>query len=599
MTSEVAPRFRPSKWRVAADALKVSLAAGVAIGAGLSIWIAVLNGWGVGVDALLLMLHLSALYSLVNAVGLGLVALAALALGRRPGPREFAATLLAFYLVLNGAQRFSQVIQLFSVTPHMNLVGIVDAVVVGLAALAAGWAMVARGRYATAAGLGPGRGTLGRTRRAQHASRAAAASRPGRRRPSRADQCAVPAARSSRGAARGRSSRGPRVRRALVGGPPAVAAARRAPQSQRVARGCSVRIPGDTPVQLLARRLETVVTSQLPARHGIAYHQHFEFAGVGERVRFLPNHDLCQSVMGLRRLLARADALAPWDQIHANATDARVARLWEIVARNGKRVGVYGWMNSSPATPVDGFIHGYGVLEPLNYPPDLLDGLPPLPEPVGTASGPREGPEFIRGLASPERAHFDRFMRLALAYRPEVLLFYTHYGDTANHMNWKRETVGEGLFYLGLEHPEFQPGLATTTASRVLDEFVGDVLSRLPEEATLVIVSDHGFDFRGYEHDNAPPGVLIARGPGVQPGPFSGASLVDVTPTLLHALHLPVADDMEGDVLPIFLSGGPLDYPTDRVASYGPAAPAVIGGTPDPDALRRHEEYLRALGYVN
>ncbi len=598
MSAETSPRLRPSKRRVAAAALSVSLAGGVAIGVGLAISIAALNGWGASTDALLLALYLSALYSLVNGIGLGLVAGVALTLGKRPGPRVFAAILLAFYLFLNGALRFSQMTQLFSVTPHMNLVGIADAAVVTLAALVAAGAVLARRRAATAAGLAVaaalwvGLDTLNAPHeRPRHRDLAAA----------------VPAALA------GAAPATPAPAAEPFGGTRLVVLGfdgltwevllpllkrGELPNFRAVLEDAAYGSLDTLPFSFSPVVWETIVTSQLPSRHGIGYHNHFAFPGTSDRVRFLPTHDLCQSWMGVRRLLAFTDGVAPWQQIQANATDARTARFWEIVARNGGSVGLYQWMNSAPAAPIDGFVHGYGVLEPLDFPSDLLEGLPPLPEPPDSGR-PREGLEFIRSRAPSERAEYDRFVRLALRHRPEVLMYYTHFGDTANHMNWKRDTVGEGRFYAGLEHPEPQPGPAITTATRTLDGFVGDALARLPADATLVIVSDHGFDFRGYEHDNAPPGVLIVRGPGIQPGPFSGASLVDVTPTLLHLLRQPVADDMQGEVLPIFRPGSPLDYPTERVASYGPAAPAVIGGTPDPKALEEHEKYLRALGYVN
>jgi hypothetical protein len=132
-----------------------------------------------------------------------------------------------------------------------------------------------------------------------------------------------------------------------------------------------------------------------------------------------------------------------------------------------------------------------------------------------------------------------------------------------------------------------------------LDEIVSDVLACLPPDATLALMSDHGFDFRGYEHDNAPPGVLFLRGPGVQAGPFEGARIYDVAPTLLHLLGLPVARDMEGRLLSVAKPGGPLDRPIEWVASHGPAFEPLSLEEADPEAVRKHWEYLRALGYVN
>jgi arylsulfatase A-like enzyme len=132
-----------------------------------------------------------------------------------------------------------------------------------------------------------------------------------------------------------------------------------------------------------------------------------------------------------------------------------------------------------------------------------------------------------------------------------------------------------------------------------VDELLGEYMGRLPSDATLVVVSDHGFDFWGCEHDNSPAGVLIVRGPAIQSGVFDNASLYDVAPTLLHVLGLPVADDMEGAPLPIARSGGELDREPTRVASHGRPSRPLAAERPNAESLEKHEEYLRALGYVN
>jgi len=72
-----------------------------------------------------------------------------------------------------------------------------------------------------------------------------------------------------------------------------------------------------------------------------------------------------------------------------------------------------------------------------------------------------------------------------------------------------------------------------------------------------------------------------------------------VTPTLLHVLGLPVGEDMDGGIIAMARPGGPLDRAPRTVATYGAAAAAVESGAADADALKKHEEYLRALGYVN
>jgi hypothetical protein len=44
-------------------------------------------------------------------------------------------------------------------------------------------------------------------------------------------------------------------------------------------------------------------------------------------------------------------------------------------------------------------------------------------------------------------------------------------------------------------------------------------------------------------------GILLAQGSGIRTGSVAGASLMDVAPTALYLLGLPVPDDMDGKVL--------------------------------------------------
>jgi predicted AlkP superfamily phosphohydrolase/phosphomutase len=93
-------------------------------------------------------------------------------------------------------------------------------------------------------------------------------------------------------------------------------------------------------------------------------------------------------------------------------------------------------------------------------------------------------------------------------------------------------------------------------------------------------------------------GILVARGPGIRPGAtVEGASLLDLTPTILHLAGIPVPDDLDGEVLRDALedrgAGSAL-----RVASFEEwiEREGVDIGTPPVEA--EYRERLRALGYV-
>jgi predicted AlkP superfamily phosphohydrolase/phosphomutase len=94
-------------------------------------------------------------------------------------------------------------------------------------------------------------------------------------------------------------------------------------------------------------------------------------------------------------------------------------------------------------------------------------------------------------------------------------------------------------------------------------------------------------------------GILIARGPGFKSGAeVANARLIDIAPTILHLLGVPVPEDIDGKVLagafqPDFLAARPIQSgavsgisTTDRPSGYTDEESAKV------------EERLQALGYL-
>jgi hypothetical protein len=83
-------------------------------------------------------------------------------------------------------------------------------------------------------------------------------------------------------------------------------------------------------------------------------------------------------------------------------------------------------------------------------------------------------------------------------------------------------------------------------------------------------------------HGGPPDGVLLVVGEGIRPGATpTRASVLDVAPTLLYLLGLPVARDMEGRVLteilePEFARLNPVTFiPSYESLAVAPAAPGA------------------------
>jgi hypothetical protein len=72
-------------------------------------------------------------------------------------------------------------------------------------------------------------------------------------------------------------------------------------------------------------------------------------------------------------------------------------------------------------------------------------------------------------------------------------------------------------------------------------------------------------------HDSAPAGFLFALGPGVrQGGTFGRASIADFVPTVLYALNLPIARDLDGSIVEQVLTPGfTLEHSAIVIDTYG------------------------------
>lgn len=97
---------------------------------------------------------------------------------------------------------------------------------------------------------------------------------------------------------------------------------------------------------------------------------------------------------------------------------------------------------------------------------------------------------------------------------------------------------------------------------RFHDMMLERTLEMIDENTTVVLLSDHGFhsdhqrplyiprEPSGPAVEHSPYGIFVMAGPGVKKNQqISGASVIDVTPTLLYHAGLPVGKDMEGKVL--------------------------------------------------
>ncbi len=121
---------------------------------------------------------------------------------------------------------------------------------------------------------------------------------------------------------------------------------------------------------------------------------------------------------------------------------------------------------------------------------------------------------------------------------------------------------------------------------RFYDEVIGKYLAAKKDNELLVVYSPHGMDYlplwkRMVElvlgnpkisafHENAPRGVVFFYGRGISPGKnIEDMKIVDMTPTFLHYLGLPLGKDMDGIAnSSIFRSSFNIENPVLYISSY-------------------------------
>jgi hypothetical protein len=323
----------------------------------------------------------------------------------------------------------------------------------------------------------------------------------------------------------------------------------------------------------------------------------------------------------------------------ASSFHRRRAPLWQIASAEGKSVGFVGWWTTWPAEPVRGWLvsdhlayNRYddwvalaeGQEFDLTFPPSLAQNLAPVavqPAQVGletvTALVPFDAGEQreMMSATAPVRFHAPSVMRfgyatdasnMAFARRlletrgqPDLFAVVLVLGDIAGHSFWHHY------------EPELYPqveGLgrlreAIPNVYRQIDRWTGEIIERLAPDTTIVVLSDHGMGAKRVlpqpgvnpAGDHTPDGILVVAGPGIAVGADVGtATSVDVVPTVLALLDLPVGQDMPGRVVEgVFAARRERRF----VPSHGPGVTVLHEGE-RPPTDEQYLERLRSLGYV-
>jgi predicted AlkP superfamily phosphohydrolase/phosphomutase len=221
----------------------------------------------------------------------------------------------------------------------------------------------------------------------------------------------------------------------------------------------------------------------------------------------------------------------------------------------------------------------------------------------------RRGIEDLRWILSGDLT-FTALAEEWLAHRSEdVVAVYLRGPDAVCHKFWgERERRASGV------KQDRRAALFAETVDRYYEEtdrLIARILARVDlSRTTVLLVSDHGFQGGRRALDGSVRvgiymhrelGTILVAGPGAKGRGVraDGARVVDVFPTLLHLLDLPVGEDMDGEPARWLLSRtGGAERPVRRIATYETGQkPDVPGGIESP-VDEQIRERVEALGYV-
>ncbi|MCK4546294.1 MAG: tetratricopeptide repeat protein [Candidatus Eisenbacteria sp.] len=336
----------------------------------------------------------------------------------------------------------------------------------------------------------------------------------------------------------------------------------------------------------------------------------------------------------------------------------RSKALWNILSDLDLPVGFVGWLATWPAEPVNGFMvsdrmayYAFNPDRPLDasphktYPDELFESLRPLVKDYKDL-----GYEDVRRFLSIQRDEFER--QAAKGYDPDDAIhnFRLIMATTETYRDIGLRQIRKPARLFGLyfelvdavshlfvrnmpprlkevsdeDFARFRDAVFETY--RYQDEILGEILAKTDDQTIVMVLSDHGFRTGANRlledpigspaamirvgHggraaravlDHAPYGILLVRGPGIRSGArIETASVMDIAPTVLYLLGLPVARDMEGRVLrevmePGIAAGKPLLRITTYETGEPASAEAPIASVDDQALI----EKLAALGYVD
>jgi predicted AlkP superfamily phosphohydrolase/phosphomutase/Tfp pilus assembly protein PilF len=312
--------------------------------------------------------------------------------------------------------------------------------------------------------------------------------------------------------------------------------------------------------------------------------------------------------------------------------------VWNILNQEGCRCHVIGWWPSHPVESINGVMvsnHFHTAIGPPEEPWPLPPGtVHPRRLEAALAEfriNPNElvAEQILPFVPKAREIDQDKDRRLGMVMKTLAECSTVHAAATWAMANEPWDFMG--VYYDAIDHfchgfmkyhPPRRPHIperdyelysgVVEAGYRFHDMMLGAMLALAPEDTTVIICSDHGFhpdhlrpvqlprEPAGPAVEHRDLGVFLIAGPGIKRDHLiHGATLLDITPTILTLYGLPVGEDMDGKpLLEAFESSAPVASIPSWDAVAGDDARLPADRQYDPIAAKEAMNQLVALGYI-
>jgi hypothetical protein len=311
-------------------------------------------------------------------------------------------------------------------------------------------------------------------------------------------------------------------------------------------------------------------TGKYPSKNRVPGNATYYVRSREPSAQLLPDYCLAHALVRLGLVRAEPQTSAAW----------RARALWDLLGARGLTSGVVRWSATYPAPPIRGFLISDrlhlvstsllrltddAIASPADLLPVARAAFAAAPSVIEVApvvpAGQGGGAEEAQFQPTRWDRTYGRLARDLAAADPPRFLAVRYTGvDAIGHV-YLRYALPRAFGNVPAQEVQ-QYGGVLDRYYGVLDEEIGALMATLGPDDLLLVVSGFGMEPVSLPkralarllgdpsisgtHERAPDGFLLAYGARVRSGKLPRGAIVDVTPTILYFLGLPVGRDMDG-----------------------------------------------------